>query len=377
MKLNSESCVKVKGVNINRVYKLMIKNQVEVKNVRREDYKTITFNVKSKNIKKVFAILNNPCYNVSVEKSYGFFALLNFLKNRIGVIVAVFLFLGVSLANNFFVSSIRIFGNSTVSSSQIYHALEQAGARVGSNISSLDLDYCEEYLMTNIDEISLISIVTKGNTLVVNIKEKMLSYSVIDNQSVSCHKALYDGQITSIEVVSGTALVKVGDTVKAGDNLVAGYYVSANGEKIECNVNAKVKAKVWFSSSEFFYNEVTENVRTGKRVEESEYLLFNKVVDKNAVEVDFEQFEKEEKYQYVFQNNILPLVKKSVIYYETTPVIVTQNFEEKRDELLASCYEKAHSQMPFDIEISRKFDVIEEIEGGFVVSAYYEVETYI
>ena len=372
-----ESKILIKGVNINRVYKILLKNEIEIGKVNRIDYKTLTFNVKNKNLKKVFALLNNPCYNVKVEKFYGFYAVKNFFKKKLGLIIALMFFCVAIILNNFYVSSIKIYGNSKVSNEQIVKSLEKSGVFIGKSINRIDLQLCEDSLLNDIEQISLASIIKKGNCLIVNVKEKLIDESIINNQSFSCHLATFSGTITDIEVLEGTALVKVGDSVKQGDVIVAGYYTNESGEKIKCNAKAKVKAKVWFSSSLIFKEKETIFVKTGKKISASTYYFGKTKLFSKNVKNTFSNFEEKNEESYLFKNNLLPLKRVLTTYYETKGKEVEKNFDDYKQKLLDECYKTAKQKIPSQIKDYSSFDVIEKIDDGYVVSAYYEAEIYI
>lgn len=377
MKLNENvSTIKIKGVNINRAFKLLLKNNIHLSKINRQDYKTLTFNVKSKNVNKVFAILNNPCYTISVEKSHGFLSVLNFLKKRFGIIISIVLCLIMFFVNTMFISSIKIYGNNKIQTEEILNALNNKGVYVGAKSASINLENLEDYLSYSVEGISFVSIIRKGTTIVVNVKEKLFELNDLSNQNVN-FVAKYSGTITEMLVTDGTPLLKVGDSFKQGDVLVAGYNINGEGVKIPCVANAKIKAKIWFSYSEVFSNEVLQKVRTGKKITNYTYNLLGWNLKEKNNEINFKSFEVEEKRSYVFKNNFIPLVKNSIIYYETEEIVVNQNFEENKQEIVNRCYEKAKEKIPNGIKIEKSFDVIEEIKEGYVVSAYYETEIYI
>lgn len=375
--LKNETTLKVKGVNLNRIFKILQQNKISISKINREDYKTIIFNVKTKNIKKVFAILNNPCYTISVEKSLGFSAFISFLKHRIGVLLGVILFLFIALFNNFFVSNVKIYGCENIPSKKIEQCLKQSGIYVGAFVSNVNTEKSKDFLVANLDNVSLVSIIKKGTTIIVNIKEKEYSSFNIDNMEVQTYVSNFSGTIIDMQVEEGTACVKVGDSVKKGDVLIAGYYLSADGKKMPCNAKGMVKAKVWFTHTEIFKTEVFESHRTGKVEKQISYSLMGWEFKTSKPQKMFDSYEEINKTNYVFKNNLFPILKTTNIYYETTQEKVVRNFEDYKSSILKECYEKAKVKIPKDLIVSKSFDIVEQIEKDYVVSAYYEVETYI
>lgn len=362
--INNSSKIKVTGVNINRVYKLLLKNNIPISKINRKDYKTLSFCVNNKNLKKVFAILDNPCYNVKVEKFYGFYAVKNFFIKKVGFVVAVLLFLFAITLNNFYLTSIKVYGNQQVQTNQIIKSMKKAGASIGKTLTRIDLKKCEDVVLEDNEKISLVSVIKKGNCLIVNVKEKLVTESIIDGNNYSCYIASFSGQITQMQVLEGTPLVKIGDNVKQGDIIVAGYKIDDNGQKVKCNAKAKVKAKVWFCSTQTFLTSQTIFKRTGKKIKTSTFYFSNTKMFSDNTKNKFKNFEQSKEEKYLFKNNILPIKRVLTTYYETKPIVVTKKFEDYKQKILEDCYKNARSKVPSNVTITKSFDTINEIQDG-------------
>lgn len=164
--------IKIYGVNISKLYKILKSNNIEMENIERIDYKTIYFVVFATKIKKLFAILKDSCYTITVIEYYGLIKYFQFFKKKLGYVIGSVLFLMVLIVSNFFVSSIKIYGNSILSSQTIMDVLKQNGIEQGKLISNIDEESIENLLSNQFEDISLISVIKKGTSIIINIKEK-------------------------------------------------------------------------------------------------------------------------------------------------------------------------------------------------------------
>ena len=82
------------------------------------------------------------------------------------------------------------------------------------------------------------------------MKSFLSSSQITLGDSKESLKSNVNGTIEEISVLRGTALVNVGDEVKAGDELVGGYILLKDEEKVSTYVIARVKI---ISIEEYFY----------------------------------------------------------------------------------------------------------------------------
>ena len=269
----SSARVKIYGVNISKLYKLLKKNNIAMVDICRENYKTIYFTVGSHNLKKLFALLDKSCYTISVVEYYGIKKATEFFKIRFGYIIGLALFIVLIIMSNLFVSDIKIYGNNKVTLQEIYACLSQNGITKGSAITKCDNEKISTILTNSFDDISLVSVLKKGTNIVINIKEKQ---SVSDSEEANCDDiiAKFDGVVLELKVMQGTACIKVGDHFKKGDILIKGSFKDIDGNLVTCKAQGSVKAKLMLTSEIEFKNQMEVFVRTGKTITSSYYSLF-------------------------------------------------------------------------------------------------------
>ncbi len=136
---------------------------------------------------------------------------------------------------------IRVEGNEKITDSIIVSELEKNGLGIGNFWSKIDKSEIEISVLDSNENISWININRNGTVAYVVVKEKDAGGS---KQPVETYKysnviASEDCIIEDISVTSGTAVVKVGDVVKAGDILILGVLPESAGNKL-CNAEGEV-----------------------------------------------------------------------------------------------------------------------------------------
>ena len=118
-----------------------------------------------------------------------------------------------------------------------------------------------------------------------------------ENVSVSNIYSKFNAVITDINIYAGNTNLKVGDLVKEGDLLIE----NNNG------ASGKILGKVYYTDC-LIYNEnqVIEN-KTGRFIETSDVLLFNKKLHKRIKNIEFMNYIEENCVFCVSKNNFLPI----------------------------------------------------------------------
>lgn len=173
--------IKISGVNISRLYKLLKNKGINMVDICRQDYKTLLFSVKSSDVKKVFELTKNSSYKTEIVSYLGLKKFTEYLKKRFGYLIGVGIFLIVLVVSNLFVSDIKVYGLETINQTDIMLLLNQNGLYIGAKIYNQNTDEIGEILSSNFKQISLISVIKKGTCIIINIKEKQsLSFEEVE-----------------------------------------------------------------------------------------------------------------------------------------------------------------------------------------------------
>jgi len=179
----------------------------------------------------------------TITETKGLFGFFKQRKKRYGAFAALFLVLVLNFILSDFVWDIRISGNENIADYSVLEALEKSGFEVGSSWRKVDKNSVELNLLSENSDISWISINRRGTVAYIEIAESENIGKNTSMESQYCNVvADRDAVIEEITVKSGTAQVKSGDVVKAGDILISGVVESESGVFF-CHAEGEVKGR--------------------------------------------------------------------------------------------------------------------------------------
>jgi len=264
---------------------------------------------------------------------------------------------------------INIIGNDIVADDVVLQSLDSIGIRKMS-LMPIDTEYLEAFLLTEFD-FSLVSVVIKGNSLIINVKEEVAHI----NEGYSEITAEYDMVIQSIDVYAGTSNLKAGDIVKKGDILVYPY-VYEGGNRVDIQPKAKIRAIRYISQSYTMFNEEEVRFRSG----EKQVVLYNFCLGDNIIyscnnDVIYTDFEIEEQ-SVAISMYYLPLRIKKIIAYELVTKVVVRDYETEKnsiiDKLKSDCYSLCEG-----CEILSEKEHITKLNYGYVFNYHIAISLYL
>lgn len=356
--------LKIKGTNFANLLNLLQKQNIPLKNIKRQDSTTFVLKVKAKHCSKLVAILKEKCYNVIEQKSTAS-SVFDCLK-RTGILVGLFLGLTLNMISGFFVCKIQLFGDKNFEK-QILETLKQKGVCAFCPKSNLNFAELKTALYKNVDDLSLVSFDVRGSTLNVHFTTKTAKKSVLTEQTDVVAKN--SGVVFSVVVNSGTAMVKPGDLVQKGDILILG--VDENQNKV-C-ASGQVFAFTFKSASLTFPLQTTALARTGKFVTSFKVTFLNQVLFEQKAQNPFSKFETETKENYLSTASI-PLKICYTTFFEVAPVVVSQNFEENKEKLFAQAKLLAWQQIKGNEEILEEKTETNFVSDIWFVSHYIKIK---
>lgn len=336
-------------------------NNIKIYNINKKE-DGVEFDVSSKDYEKLVK-LDLRKYNINIIKKGGFKVLFNKLFFRSGLIVGLILcLLGFIFLNNRLLQ-IHVTGLSKTSRQDIIEELKINGI---TNFSLMNFDVKNvENLLSEKFDFSLVSIITKGNSLIINVKE---SLPKLEDLYVPI-TADYNMVIKSIDVYSGTTNIRTGDIVYKGDILVQPY-VKSNDSIVYVTPCAKIVSEVFFNTSLEFKNNEKNTKRTGKKqtIKTSLY-LGKKMIYNNKTNCKFDMYEIENKTQNI-SNYFLPLKLDKVVAYQIKEEIVTHDFNAEKDKITKMLKLEAYSLVPSNIKVEKEDVEITETNEGYIVNVY-------
>lgn len=189
---------------------------------------------------------------VQVEKSRGLPDFLARFRTRYAFLAGLALTLCAVAFLSRFILVIEVTGNEQVSTAVILSQLRRLGVRPGVYGPALDRQQIAQEALLGLDGLSWMGINLHGTRLEVIVREAVPQPERVDETGYYDIVAEADGIITHVEAEQGDAAVREGDTVAAGDTLIAGLvtlepplYSELPTRYYETHARGRVWARTW------------------------------------------------------------------------------------------------------------------------------------
>ena len=253
--------------------------------------------------------------------------------------------------------------------------LKSAGLDIGKLKSKVETKSIINEIRLKRDDVAWMGIEIKGTNAIVKLVKADEKPEIIDDDeycSIISDKA---GVITKINAQTGTANVKVGDTVNIGDTLINGWmegkytgirYVHAKGE---------IEAKVWYTKYKNVSYNATERSETGNT--ETKYAIkfnnfkinFSKGLSKFEI---YDTIETESKMK-LFSDFYLPVSIVKITYKEIEEQQKTYSIEEAKNIGIQELEQELNQEIENKEAIVNKNINTYEKEDSVDVYVTYEV----
>ncbi len=262
-------------------------------------------------------------------------------------------------------------------SARILESLEAAGVHPGMSAAQLDTSLLQAQLMADTGDYSFIGVRRQGIRLLVEASPEVPAPQLYAINHARDLVASRDGVVESIVVHSGEAVVKPGDTVRAGQLLIRGEEAKSQEETTPVAALGEVVARCWYEGyAEGALKEKVER-RTGNSGVETRLKLlnFSLPITKGP---EFARSESEVEYLPV-GGLFLPLEVERTTSYETQAHWEEIDYHALQEHLTAVAYADARLKMARDgVEYiqERHWTNVEKAEKNTLrVRAVFEIET--
>ena len=241
----------IKGYNLDRFLNFVKKRGICVYDVKKFKQNEMKVSVKYRQSKIFFAIAEELCYNITKIKDKGRFYPFLYLYKNLGLVIGSLILLTLAILSNDFIFRVDYVGTGSVLKYDVEQQLEERGITKFSRFSSTDLDDLSTKLLSLNPRLTFVECSKEGNVLIVN---SVLSEGSKDKLTGKATQLVSDcdGIIEDLKIYRGSAKVKIGDEIKAGQIIVDGI-VTVKDQELSVNVLAvayiKCKAVYEYSSS--------------------------------------------------------------------------------------------------------------------------------
>lgn len=361
------------GYNLEKNINQLVKKNIKIYLVKKLSLKESIIEISFFDVKEVEKFFLSKNIKIINKKYNGFTKVINFIKNRYFILVGIFICFVFFVVSSNYVLNIEIVGNNRYLKDEILDVLDENGVKTFSPLNSKSNSEIEKILIKNFDGISMVSVVKKGSSIIINIKEKIndSEYENIDKSQAIIAKA--SGIITKIDLIQGTQLVKVGDIVEAGDVLVAPYVTDSSGSKIPIQAKANIYAEIWIEGKTSFESKKEIMQRTGNYFIERKMIFLNQEIITTNNKVSFLQYDVEIN-EEILSDNLLPIKYITTTYYETESVVIEDDFESHKEEKIKEAKNIATIGLKESDLIIEENNFITEKEGVYYIEYIITVE---
>jgi len=340
-----------------------------LKNIKRTGGE-ISFFAKQNEALKIEECLNKANVKFIRQGDFGVKTGAESLLKRFGFLIGFALGLALIALYSLTVFGADIHGLEIVEAKSVHAVLKNEGI----NFPHLRLKKDADKLSLKIVELSGIShasVSVNGSRLVINVTEELPYEAPKDTQTPISVIAQFSGVISKIITVQGTPLVKVGDTVKKGDILIAPYIKSPDGTEVPLRAIGEVYALVWHQKHLYYPDTVIRQVRTGKTEVKTatNILKLNYLPKTSFVNYDYEQHTRQ----------VLAIIPFSIIkttFYETTAKETQFDFNKEKDLIVAKETDLLISSVPKHLRQGaegKTWHIAKRVDNATRLSIYYEL----
>lgn len=241
--LNGYLIIKLKGQDIEILLNRIASEGLGLWDIQRVAPHIVIGKIRIKQFRKLRPLLISLNLSVSVVGKRGFPFAINKIMKRQALIIGLLIFLGGLFYLSDFIWFINITGLEKVDQAQVLEVISDVGVKSGIKKTQFKPREIESTLLIQIPEISWVGVSIRGTRAQIQVVERTSpDLSEIQYGDIVASK---DGLITQILAFKGTAVAKIGDTVKKGDLLIAGNQYDKYGKIEPIRAEGLVSARVW------------------------------------------------------------------------------------------------------------------------------------
>lgn len=361
MKFKNLSTFQIRGLNQEKILN-ELSLSIQLFDIDRQDKMRTSFKCGYFDRKKVEKCLKTHGIEYELTNE-GFCHKMQNLLTAYGLLVSiVFCLIGYFFQYQF-VLKYEINGTTLLSAHEVTEFVKENSS---AQKSKIDTQKLEILLVENFEEVSFASCIIKGQTLIVNIKEKLLPEQIYGNFSPIV--AQNSGKITKINLISGTANVKIGDIVEKGDVLVEPYTIDTSGQVKEVEAKAEIFAEVYYQGSVDHYEKFIEIKRTGKTAIQNDITLFGLNIYQFKENFEFKMYEAEYEDIDLIDNLFLPFKIRKTTYYELSENLIETKFEDVKNQFIEKAKQKALENCENCDTIIEEFYTLRHLSGVTIVN---------
>ena len=213
----------VEGYYIERFINICKNNKVAIWNLKRSKDICIQFKVSIHEFRKICKIAKKTKCKVKIVAKKGVPFLLHKYKKRKIFLFFLILLILLMVVSSKFVWNVEIVEENGQPIENIEQDIEQAGLKVGKLKNNINTKEIINKIRLQRQDVAWMGIELKGTNAIVKLVKADEKPEIVDESEYCSIISDKVGIITKISAQTGTANVKVGDTVNVGDVLINGW----------------------------------------------------------------------------------------------------------------------------------------------------------
>lgn len=233
----------VKGLNLERFLNTVQKENIPLHSAARTSKDGMTCVCNACDFMSIQKIADEKGWRVESVQPVGLASIAFWVQRRPGILAGFIVSMILVLFLSGFVWRVDV-QNAGAYLADIRAYLNENGFHRGVPRNAVDADLLERLLTERYPEIAWFHVHVSGMTLVVEVTQGNISPESLSKQPCDI-VAAKSGIVHSIRVYAGTAAVKEGDAVHAGQVLIRGEERAADGETVAVHARGAVTARCW------------------------------------------------------------------------------------------------------------------------------------
>ena len=323
---------------------LLWKNNVQIKNIRKKSITTMIMDINLRDFNIVEDVAQKTKTKIKVTARKGITFFLIKMRRRIALVGGVLVFVFILYYLSCFIWKIDIQTETNVSPYEIRQQLTALGVVPGVKKSKVNVYQLQDNMIKSNENIMYFKARIEGSRLYINVIDKVIPPTIIADNEPCNLISKKDGQIVRVFTSAGTAVVKKGDTVKAGDIIVKGEQ-GKEGNTYSVHAKGEVIART-------FYEQVKEVPIKGVKKEKTENKIENLYIEIFSKRIYLKNsLNKFKSYDKIIENS--GLVKKE-IYYEVKETAYNLEPKKVQDSTANELYSKIVQSLDKTVQIKDK-----------------------
>lgn len=336
-KFKSKIKINIKGKNIERFIRRIIKNNIEIIKLEQIKYNEINIIIYKEELEKIENI--KTIYEIEIKRNYGYERLKDILKKN--KYILLFLIIGLciiyTLSNMIF--EIEIVHNDK----KIRELLKEELKNYGIDKYHFKKNYhTKEKIKLNLlnkynDKLEWIEIEEVGTKYIIRVEERILNEKEesLENRHIIAKK---NGIIIDIDATKGEIVKNINDYVKKGDIIISGNIYLNENITSKTPAIGKVEAETWYTvdiTYPYHYKDIT---LTNDKKTVYTLKIFNNYYDL----FNFNKYKtKQVENKTILKNNFLPI--KLLKQQQIKTIEIDETYDKK--EIITKAITKAKKEL--------------------------------